>query len=67
MRTNIFVGFRLILSSEYTEVVMISDNPDISYTPPDLELDAIVSSEEAAIAAVKEYFRKYKEVGHEDL
>ena len=61
MKTNVFVGFRLRLSGKYTELIRISDDPEISYTPPGLELDAIVSSEAAAIKAVKEYFKKYRE------
>ena len=62
MKAYIQTSFKLRISAEWTDVSTLSDDPSIRLKPPALEMDTRIVTEEDAIKAVKEYFKRYNEL-----
>ena len=62
MRTYIQAGFKLEIAEEWIETTSLLSDPAFDYKPPALGYEIKVFSEEDAIKAVKEYFKRYNEL-----
>ena len=67
MKAYIQSGFKLRITAEWTDISTLSEDTSIRCKPPELEMDTRIVTEEGAISAVKEYFKRYNELsgGHE--
>ena len=61
MKAYIQTGFMLRITAEWTDISTLADGP-IRCMPPGLELEARIVTEEDAIEAVQEYFKRYNEL-----